>query len=737
MSTVARLHLALEKLQPPQWSLFEQLASAFLSTEFENLRTVASANGDDGRDSELFSPEQEPTVAFQYSVATNWKAKITGTGKRISSTLPKIQFLIYLTNQSIGANGDALKKTFRENFGLSLDIRDKSYFLERCEGDLGRRMASELLATAIVDPFLAQTGVGPYAQSTLSTPEAIAAVTFLNLQWQDDNRDKGLTKLVFEALVRAVLVGTDSQRLMSRCTIHEKIDQILPHGQNSSVANLVDGSLKRLSKSRIKHWPINDEFCLAHEEATRFSEFQVKTALAEHNLNFAISGISASLLDRYSLPDDVVSEFEQIFRITLDRVLFERSQAFAMAVSKGSLQNLADQEFETTILQVLSSSSLPKVSDLDWKLNLKLAIRSALTSDDAAIQTYLRSLSDSYTLLAFLNQTPDVQGVVEKMFSHGQLWLDTTVLLPLLTDTLFDEPDEVGRFTRMINAAISAGLRLHVTPGVVEEVERHMNRSLACSRMPTSQWDGSIPFMFERYIAIGRDRSMFSKWLENFRGDNRPLDDLTEYLELNFQIKKKSLDDERKRSSTELRAALSQIWHDRYERHRLLYKRVIDPMIITALVDHDIECYAGVVQIRKSENLSPFGYGAWWLTVDRQTYDLKSKLRERMTETPPDSPVMSADFLINYLAFGPMRKFVPKAKESRLPLLMLLSNVIPLTQELIEEAAEIRKNIQGLPERVIQRQVRDGLDRARATLGVVAKLGMDDLDRIDDFLPLG
>ena len=330
--------------------------------------------------------------------------------------------------------------------------------------------------------------------------------------------------------------------------------------------------------------------------------------------------------------------------------------------------------------------------------------------------------------MAFLKQTPDVQGAVEKMFSHGSLWLDATVILPLIADTLASSDGEKGRFSRMIDAARDAGLKLYITPGVVEEVERHMNRSLVCARMSFGIWEGSIPFLLERYIAFGRSTSSFSNWLEHFRGDARPLQDIAEYLYEQFGIKERSLESERNSSSPELRHALETIWYERYQRRREKYGTPLDDMAVTRLVSHDVECYAGVVQLRTKEHASPFGYSAWWLTVDRHAFDLKNRLRSSMNAQPPDSPVMSADFLVNYLAFGPMRKRVTKAKESTLPLLMIIGGATQLTPDLIAEAENIRSQLRDLPERVIRRQVRDHLDKARSRIGPVANLGMDEVD---------
>ena len=179
-------------------------------------------------------------------------------------------------------------------------------------------------------------------------------------------------------------------------------------------------------------------------------------------------------------------------------------------------------------------------------------------------------------------------------------------------------------------------------------------------------------------------------------------------------------------ASPELRHALQRIWHERYQRRKERYGTLIDEMAITRLVTHDIECYCGVVQLRKQEKATQFGYSAWWLTVDRQAFDLKDRLLPHMTDTPPDSPVMSADFLVNYLAFGPARRRVTKLKESHLPLLMVLGSTNHLTPEIMAEAERIRGELKDMPERVIRRQVRDHLDRAKSRIGPIANGGIED-----------
>lgn len=719
-----RLELALELLKPSDWERFERLSSRFLAAEFDDIRTVAAASGDGGRDSELFSPDAEPNVVFQYSVAKDWQAKIRATVKRIKSTIPSAVVLIYLTNQQIGADSDDLKKELRVKHGLTLDVRDRSWFCDRVLESNSRQIAAEDLAEVIVDPYLNSKTESVASIQELSSPEAIAALTFLGLQWKDDVRDKGLTKLAFGALVRAALIDTDSENRINRDELYARVSKVLPGHPAEQLKNPIDSAIKQLGKSAIKVWP-NDQLCLSHEEVLRFRDYRAENELAEQELVRSIEEIAEILLSKISELKNHKIDAALMLRSIVDAVIFEKSQAFAMAVQSGSLADLAKSDFKSNILTEFSKKKLPKTKDFDWVAALQSGVSSILTSTNPAIQKYLRSRADSYTLLAFLKQTPDVQSAVEKMFSHGKLWLDTTVVLPLIAETLSSADGEGGRFTRMINAAIDAGLKLHVTEGVIEEVERHMNRALVCSRTESSAWNGTVPFLLERYIGSGRSVISFPGWLDTFRGEARPLEDLSDYLRDEMNIHQRTLEPESSQAAQELKDALQSIWLERYKRRQEKYGNVLDEMAISRLISHDIECYAGVVHLRTQEKSSPFGYSAWWLTVDRQTYDLKNKLRQFMRSAPPDSPVMSADFLVNYLAFGPLRRKVNKTTESQLPLLMIWGSLGQLSPELMAEAESLRSQLSDLPERIIRRRVRDHLDRARAALGPISNQGMN------------
>lgn len=140
---------------------------------------------------------------------------------------------------------------------------------------------------------------------------------------------------------------------------------------------------------------------------------------------------------------------------------------------------------------------------------------------------------------------------------------------------------------------------------------------------------------------------------------------------------------------------------------------------------HDTENYVGVIEQRKQEKASPFGYSAWWLTLDRSAFIIADLLSKDFGITAPDSPAMSIDFLSQYLTLGPIRVRVNKDSARTLPIVFEPHLVRFLTPDLLKEADGIRTEMKDLPERVIRRRVRDHMDEARRRIGPMAKRGVD------------
>lgn len=119
------------------------------------------------------------------------------------------------------------------------------------------------------------------------------------------------------------------------------------------------------------------------------------------------------------------------------------------------------------------------------------------------------------------------------------------------------------------------------------------------------------------------------------------------------------------------------------------------------------------------------GYRSWWLTLDRTALRLNSHLKDRLGQDAPASPVLSPDFLTQLLRLGPMRTAVEKNLRVHLPLITDISLMENLPKDFLEEAAKIRAASSGKNERVIRREVRDGMDALTQKLGPHAHGGLE------------
>lgn len=631
--------------------------------------------------------------------------------------------LIYVTSQIIGAQADDLRKSLRERHGISLDIRDRNWFLERCNEDAQREIAAERFAEKMADPILAGRGLLSGKEQALTDIENRAAFVFLGLQLEDDTRDKGLTRLSFEALTRAVLRDTNSGNRISRADIHQRVHKMLPNHSLEEVARRTDSALNHLTKKVIRHWQALDEFCLTHEETVRIKNRLVDVERFRSSLAEEIKEIVLNNLSTYAGQplDEVASRVQRI----VEKFLLSRGEVFVSTVQTGRYQFSGEDDLRNFVTKDLSE--YPKVESeqaFDIDLLVKIVVN-VVTDPGAQLRGHLRYLADAYTLLAFLRETADVQGAVKKMFSHGYIWLDTNMILPLLAEELVHE--DKRKFSAIIRAAVEAGLELRVTLGVLEEVERHLNLSLSCARIPAQAWEGPVPFLYSVFVKTGRSPQTFSSWVENYRGDKRPEDDIADYLREDFGIKVTGLEEEANAVEETLRRAVQEVWHSAHERRQQKFKRSLDTLQSARLANHDVENYLGVIHRRRNERSSSLGYSSWWLTLDRTAFNIERNLKKDHG-IEVETPVMSPDFITRYLALGPARMRVSKQTEKVLPSVLELSITESLSSELLETANDVREQYKGLPERVIRRKVRDALDEAKAKQGEIAAGGLRDIE---------
>lgn len=701
-----RFGLALDRLGPADWERFEQLASTFLVSDYPGLRTMASPSGDGGRDSELFSEDSDDSAAFQYSVTDKWLPKIRQTIRRLKETFPSYKTLIYVTNKQIGADADSLKKELRRE-GYFLDVYDRSWLIERSNSTQVREAAAEELAETFVDPLVSKRTLDSELVSSLTGEDAKTALIFLEMQVQDSSSAYGLTKSSYDALVRASLRSTDTANRMTRRQIFKKVHSYLPSHAEAVVQQRVNASLERLTKTSIRHRKDKDEFHLLDEERTRVAGLIASLAGLKSAFDKDVLG---ELTTSKTVSINRPQAFTRVARSVIETYFLKKGEDFA----RSAIVAEAHKFDEITLRGIVTQhSSMDFGISGDSKVAvLTEVIQSVLNSPTDDTAAYLKNLLESYTLFAFLAATPDVQRATRNMFGSGEIWLDTSVILPLLAE--LKAPFSQTTFTQIFQQSISAGLRLYVTAGVLEEVERHINKCRLFLRLPS--WNGPVPFLLAEFLKLGGSENAFDPWVENFVGDVDPLQDIADYLRSSHNIKLESAADHPNVGEA-LAIAITAEWHrlhiDRRE------STAGDPMHAIRLANHDAEMYLHVLSSRIGQRgKAPLGYSDWWLTLDRSARGVMNRIDKDIKPAINIGPVMSLDYLLRYLAFGPNRE---KVDLSGAALAKVYADALvePLPVDMIEALDNIRAENLDVPEAIVQRRIRDRLNDERSKLGEI------------------
>ncbi|WP_143458875.1 hypothetical protein [Leifsonia sp. ALI-44-B] len=699
-----RFEFALGQLRAEHWRPFERLASEFLLEDFPNLRTTASPSGDGGRDGELFELDKDPRTGFQYSVTVEWRPKIRATLRTLGENFPQLRRVIYCTSQEIGAQADNLKTEAWDDFGVQLDIRDRNWFIERAASTPQRATASEELAVAIADPLLQERKLVTVVATPLSNEESRVALLQLALNARDRETERGITRTSFEALVKAALVNTSAESTRSLAEVQSTVRSFLPGANATQADALVVSALNRLAVKRgpVKQRTDTKTYHLAFEEARTWKENAASYLLDQQEVEADLAAGAYGLHEGLDKDPELLKTEAVLLRQALESLLLQRGEAFVDAVHgagepAASLGELADLVAALQLPLKLSTDSAAR------------AISNVLAGPSDRTKVHLTRILDAYTLFAFLQQTPDVQKTLSRVFSGGEIWLDTSAILPLLGEMLIEEPSQ-RNFTNLLAAASASGVSLAVTDGVIEEVEAHLENSLRYIRM-AAEWRARIPFVYSAYIFSGRAESDFPVWVSDIKGSEEPQLDVEQFLAHHFGIRKHNLSTLADAAATELRGAVQELWSQAHSQRRT--KRGAPIASTQRLISHDVENVVGVIEHRKGSPTSPLGYDAWWLTLDSTAFKLKKWLKDQLGKNAPASPVLSPDYLAQILRLGPLRREHGVSDISTMPLTISIRMFEDVPPELINIAKSTREKFSGYDELRIQREVRDALNASR------------------------
>jgi hypothetical protein len=695
-----RLELALAQIPPSAWEDFEEFASEFLISDFPNLRTMARQAGDQGRDADIYSLDGAGRIKLQYSVAVGWRSKIIETVGRLKKFNPRPTHLTYVTNQRIGPEADDLKRTIFADDGIVLDVRDCSYFLDRRDHTIAAQAASEVLEQKFLEPLLTRAGVTQSVAPALTAEEERLAFLHISIDLLERDSERNLSKAAHESLVLAVLHGSTHETPLERAEIHARICSFVHSVTSEQLVTRIDAALQRLSTrhGKIKYVRGSDSFHIAHGESTRIKQgmevFLDQESSFEQDILAAIYMVDSAIVDDDGRRDDCVRAIREI----IEKLLLDYGEQFSIAISTGRLPETDRGKLEHLLTEMAFKTHLSNVHAVE-------VIQTVLAYGTEATSEHLRRLLDSYTVLAMLKSTPDVQRVLRKVFTGGQIWLDTSAILPLMAEGLYKKSTPMRDLVR---ACRLSDMKLYVTTGVIEEINANLNGCVAAAR-GTSPSSYRIPFLLREYLLNGHSRDGFVAWQEDFRGTESPLLDIEEYLKEEFGVTRRDLQDEVDAADKDLRIAAQDFWREVQQKRRGSNIYSVDLDRLTA---HDVENTVGVIKLRGQSNPGPAGYQHWWLTLDGSAKGLSAALELALNEPVP-SPVIDPGYLVQLMRFRPHTSEETTAALNRFPVLLDLAKMDVIPGEMIEVIEGIRKEIPTITPRLLRRKVRDEVNRRK------------------------
>jgi hypothetical protein len=698
--TRERLSLALQTVPSTEWVEFERFASSFLVGEFPGIRTMAKPSGDRGRDAEIVDLSTDGNIKLQYSVTTSWGTKIKATCSRLSEFKPKPTHLIYVTNQPIGPDADELKASMFRDFGMFVDVRDQSWFLDRQFSTTSAAQASEDLARKYVDPLLSTAKLAASVAPALSENEE--KIAFLHLAIDSNDRDNGrnLTKFAFESLVLGALHGSSADAPIPVHTVKDSISRIVGQGAPGQVAAQIDSAIERLASKngRVKHIRHSGLLHTSHQENLRTKAatevFLQQEAAFENDILASVYDVAPEVVEDEALRIRAVSDLRKV----IEELLLDNGEKFTSAIDPNISLKPPRRDIEEFLTNSKFGSVIPNSAAAE-------AIATTLAYGSDLGVRHVRRILESYTVMALLRSTPDVQGALKKVFSGGEIWLDTSFVLPAISDSMGKKNTS---FRDLVEACHICDIKLFVTTGVIEEIDSHLYSCVSTAR-GTSRLP-KLPFLLREYVECGNSINGFPQWQEEIRGNDLPLQDIEEYLSDELGIKKRDLSSEVAAAPADLRDEVREFWVKKQEARRA--NSGADSFNVDLLAAHDIENTLGVIQLRtqsSSTAVGPSGYYHWLLTLDKAAREIGGLLSSRRIS----SPIMDPEFLAQLLQFRPGTPDAAKEKISGAPLMLGLTRSNAIPTEMIEAIEEIRGSMPGISPRRMRRSIRDEMNRRK------------------------
>ncbi|MEX2581202.1 MAG: hypothetical protein WD342_19250 [Verrucomicrobiales bacterium] len=672
---------------------FEVFCNAFLSSEIEGLRPVGGVH-DRGRDAVIYSSQENETTFLQYSITEKWEDKIKKTIATLKNNDFDVKELIYCTSKSIIARATDVRKYARSN-GVSLDIRDRSYFVANANSSSSTLSACEEFAGKYCDPIttraVAEESLGP----PQADPEVKAALTALSAELVTRNDGKSLEKIGMEALLEYSLRAANPDNPKSRSKIHDDFIKMIRSHPTDTIKARVDGMLSRLSSrnGRIKHHKSKDGFTLEFSERERLSDRYLEISELRRNAtedmgemldaHISENEIDYAVEKKHFLEDIFTLALAYLYKSADDSVSAISSRDYSGANSL-SLFEFVEAQFSDNSVSLLTDESHSRLEQIDI---LPPLLDKCFSTPTTAIQQYLNKASRTYEFLFSIQELDKIRDSVARLVSACKILLDTNILVQCLCDYI--RPSEERSVIKMLHQCRDLDTELFATSETITELYAQIRtaRGIFKAKLRGQQIYGNSELV-DAYLYHNRGQfTGFEQFSEAFCGFDDPRLDLKEFLKAELGVEFDEFDDERNQIDHERLEALTSVLYAR--RPQKFTKE-----LLIELSRNDAKILLLTEQLRSR----PGSSRQWWLlTRDKRLHRLDHEIRE----SEAMSLTMNPNYFTKYLGL------YSRNEGDALPLAFDMAAKGFIPDELIEGLESLEREIQNLPQYRQKRKLRE------------------------------
>ncbi len=411
--------------------IFENFGLAFLGAVLGYEFVPSGGVKDRGIDGlqHIFSKKSYEKYIYQLSTEINSDGKIRNSLEKLINNKIKFDSFCYVTNRTI-KNQEALIDQLFDEYGKQIKVFDQNWFVSHANDSQTTINAYNSFITSYFHEF--NKPGKSYIVSDLDTDSRL--FVFLRQQLENSRDDFKLDELLADTLILFALEGTDPDKGIFR-TVHELKNGIKQYVKfDPKILNqTIDKRLKVLSTKprKIKYHSKTKAYCLPYETRLEIQErnLQDKQLLEKFYTH------TEEKIKKYLKGSDVsVRNLTQLINEVVHKIYYIQGLEFSNFILHGECKDVVEKDLPEIIGQVVDESSVVAKNKEDVKASLLMAIRDIVYNGSTEQKRYLKSLSNTYTMMFLLQWDPKIATYFQSMASKLRIFVCTSIIIPALSE---------------------------------------------------------------------------------------------------------------------------------------------------------------------------------------------------------------------------------------------------------------------------------------------------------------